>query len=68
MGVLNVCAFWVAAVLVGDWVEEGGVVLCLCDVCAVSLDYLYISQVQVSVYCAMRIPAHLRCTQDSIDI
>ena len=34
-------------------VWEGGVV---------SLDYLCIWQVQESVYCARRIPAHLRCT------
>ena len=31
-----------------------------------SLDYLCIWQVQVSVYCARRIPAHLGCTQCSI--
>ena len=31
-----------------------------------SLDYLYIWQVYVSVYCTRRIPAHLRCTQYSI--
>ena len=31
-----------------------------------SLDYLCRWQVQVSVYCAWRIPAHLRCTQCSI--
>ena len=31
-----------------------------------SLDSLYRWQVQVSVYCAWRIPAHLRCTQCSI--
>ena len=38
--------------------------LCLCEV--VSLDFLCRWQVQVSVYCAWRIPAHLRCTQCSI--
>ena len=32
-------------------------------VCVVSLDYLCRLQVQVSVYCARRIPAHPRCTQ-----
>ena len=32
----------------------------------VSLDSLCRWQVQVSVYCAWRIPAHLRCTQCSI--
>ena len=31
-----------------------------------SLDFLCRWQVQVSVYCAWRIPAHLRCTQCSI--
>ena len=35
-------------------------------VCVVSLDYLCLWQVQVSVYYARRIPAHLRCTQCSI--
>ena len=38
--------------------------LCLCE--GVSLDSLCRWQVQVSVYCAWRIPAHLRCTQCSI--
>ena len=36
-----------------------------CYVC-VSLDSLCRWQAQVSVYCAWRIPAHLRCTQCSI--
>ena len=35
-------------------------------VCVVSQDYLCRWQVQVSVYCDRRIPAHLRCTQCSI--
>ena len=35
-------------------------------VCVVSLDYLSIWQVQVSVYCARRIPAHLRYKQSLI--
>ena len=43
----------------GGW---GGVM----SVCVVNLDYLCRWQVQVSVYCARRIPAHLRCTQCSI--
>ena len=43
-------------------VWEGGVMA----VCVVSLDSLCRWQVQVSVYCARRIPAHLRCTQCSI--
>ena len=49
-GVLDVC------VCLGC--GGGGVVLCLC--------YLSRWQVQVSVYCAWRIPAHRRCTQCSI--
>ena len=32
------------------------------SLCVVSLDYLCIWPVQVSVYCASPIPAHLRCT------
>ena len=51
----------------GEWVDGlgqglggwGGVM----SVCAVSLNFLCIWQVQVSVYCARRIPAHHRCTQ-----
>ena len=35
-------------------------------VCVISLDYLCRWQVQVSVYCASRIPAHLRFAQCSI--
>ena len=35
-------------------------------VCVMSLDSLCRWQIQVSVYCARRIPAHLRCTQCSI--
>ena len=42
---------------------EGWVVLCLCELC---LDFRCRWKVQVSVYCAWRIPAHLRCTQCSI--
>ena len=34
--------------------------------CVVILDYMCIWQVQVSVYCVRRIPAHLMCTQCSI--
>ena len=41
-------------------VWKGGVVL---SVCILSLDYLCKWKVQVSVYCARQIPAHLRCTQ-----
>ena len=36
------------------------------SVCVVSLDYLCRWQVQVSMYCARRIPAHLMWTQCSI--
>ena len=39
-----------------DW--DGGVI----SVCVVSLDPTCRWQVQVSVYCARWIPAHLRCT------
>ena len=42
----------------GEWMRELGL--------GVSLDSLCRWQVQVSVYCAWRIPAHLRCTQCSI--
>ena len=48
----------------GPGVGSGGVVLCLYE--GVSMDYLCRWQVQVSVYCAWRLPAHLRCTQCSI--
>ena len=50
----------------GAWtrVGSGGMGLCLCEV--LSLDSLCRWQVQVSVYCAWRIPAYLRCTQCSI--
>ena len=34
--------------------------------CVVNMDYLCSWQVQVSVYCARRIPAHLTRTQCSI--
>ena len=51
MSVLRLCRWGIGPV-------SGRVVLCL--------DYLYIWQVLVSVYCARRIPAHLRCTQCSI--
>ena len=54
----------------GEWVggldqgqERWGSVM---SVGGVILDYLCRWQVQVSVYCAWRIPAHLRCTQCSI--
>ena len=39
---------------------------CFMYVCVVSLDYLCLWQVHVSVYCVRRSPVHLRCTQCSI--
>ena len=56
------CMHPVAVLNAGDWAREGGVMY----VCVVSLDYLCRWQVQVSVYCARRIPAYLRCTLCSI--
>ena len=60
-GVGGVGGDWVGGLYhgLGGW---GGVM----SVCVVSLDYLCRWQVQVSVYCARRIPAHLRRTQCSI--
>ena len=52
---------WVGGLEQG--LEEWGGVM---PVSVVSLDYLCKWQVQVSVYCARRIPAHLRNTQCSI--
>ena len=49
----------------GRGLGQGSGAVGWCYVC-VSLDYLCRWQVQVSVYCAWRIPAHLRCTQCSI--
>ena len=61
--------FWLGGVG-GEWVgvldqgrERWGVVM---SVSGLSLDSLCRWQVQVSVYCVWRIPAHLRCTQCSI--
>ena len=50
---------------VGRGLGQGSGAVGWCYVC-VSLDSLCRWQVQVSVYCAWRIPAHLRCTQCSI--
>ena len=60
-GVGGVGGVWVGGLVqgLGGW---AGVM----SVCVVSLDSLYCWQVQVYVYCARRIPAHLRCTQCSI--
>ena len=56
---------WVVQGAAGLWQSLGG--LCgVMTVCVVSLDYLCRWQVQVSVYYARRVPAHLRCTQCSI--
>ena len=44
---------------------SGLMYVCVC-VCVMSLDYVCIWQVQVSVYCARWLPAHLRLTQCSI--
>ena len=49
----------------GAWGSREGRVFVM-SVCVVNLDYLCLWQVQVSVYCDRRIPAHLRCTQCSI--
>ena len=51
----------------GEWVWglESGTVGWF-YVCVVSLNSLCRWKLQVSVYCAWRIPAHLRCTQCSI--
>ena len=46
---------WVVYLGLGGW---AGVM----SVCVVSMDCLWRWQVQLSVYCARRIPAHLRCT------
>ena len=68
-GVLDVC-FGCGGIVGGEWVGGldqglegwGGVM----SVWGASLDSLSRWQVQVSVYCAWRTPAHLRCTQCSI--
>ena len=58
-GVGSVGGEWVG------WLEPGSGGVGWCYAC-VSLDSLCRWQVQASVYCAWRIPAHLRCTQCSI--
>ena len=50
----------------GGWLWEGSGRVGWCDMCVVSLDYLCSWPVQVYVYCARRIPAHLRYNQSSI--
>ena len=63
--VLCACVVVIVSVLrglvqgLGEW---GGFM----SVCVVSVDSLWRWKVHVSVYCARRIPAHLRCTQCSI--
>ena len=66
-GVLDICLYFGCGGVGGEWVggldqdrERWGGVM---SVCGVSLESLCRWQVQVSVYCAWRIPAHLRCTQ-----
>ena len=60
-GVGGVVGKWVGGLCqgLGGWCS-------VMSVCVVSLDYLCRWQIQVSVYCARRIPAHLRVTQCSI--
>ena len=64
-GVLDVCMCLGYSGVCREWL--GGLDQCLEMWCYVyvSLNYLCISQVQVSVYCAKMIPAHLRCIQCS---
>ena len=66
-GVGRVSVFWLRWCRwgVARGLGPGSGALGWCYVC-VSLDSLCRWQVQVSVYCAWRIPAHLRCTQCSI--
>ena len=67
-GVLDMClCFGCGGVdgVGGEWVGGADQSREWCYVC-VSLDSLCKWQVQVSVYCAWWIPAHLRCTQCSI--
>ena len=52
--------------IVGGWLGPGREGWYYACVCVVSLDYLCRWQVQVSVYCARKILAHLRCTPCSI--
>ena len=61
----HVSVFWLRGWGVGRGLGQGSGAVGWCYVC-VSLDSLCRWQVQVSVYCAWRIPAHLRCTQCSI--
>ena len=50
-------------VCVSGWLGLGsGRVGCVMTVCVVNLDSLWRWQVQVSVYCAWRIPGHFMCT------
>ena len=67
-GKWDMCVFWLRWCgwcwgRVGGQLGPGSLVM---SVCIVSLDSLCRWQVQVSVYCARRIPVHLRCTQCSI--
>ena len=64
-GVLDMCLCFGCGGVDVEWVGGLDKGRERCYVC-VSLDSLCRWQVQVSVYCAWRIPAHLRCTQCSI--
>ena len=64
-GVLDMCLCFGCGGVGGEWVAGLDQGREWCYVC-VSLDSRCRWQVQVSVYCAWRIPAHLRCTQCSI--
>ena len=61
--VLNVCLCLCYSRVGGEWVGDLDQ-----DLDGVNLDFMSIwqVQVQVSVYCSWRIPAHLRCTRFSI--
>ena len=61
-GVCDMCMCLARGGVGGERVDERIGFVGWCYVC-VSMDSLCRWQVQVSVYCAWRIPAHLRCTQ-----
>ena len=61
-GVLDVCLCLGCSVVVGEWVGAWTRIWRYDVVVRVSLDYLCRWHVQVYVYCARRIPEHLRCT------
>ena len=69
-GVYDMCLCFGCGGVGGEWVggldQSLGGWCGVMSVCVVSLDYLCRWQVQLYVYCARRISAHLRCTQCSI--